>query len=138
MGQITWWEHAEMVEENRIPNEILNYGSRGKRNFGRRIKRWSDQNMFLWARSRILCLKLMMMTKSKVTNQRRCVITRITSTFRVYFNASPMRSFIYCMKCTRNWEVFLQITSPKPPNIFRSNFVGELQYNLSGNFPFGP
>jgi hypothetical protein len=37
-----WKEHNERMESSRIPNNLLNYRSHGKRSLGRPLKRWSE------------------------------------------------------------------------------------------------
>jgi hypothetical protein len=37
-----WKDHIEIINSNRIPNNLLNYRPHGKRSLGRSLKRWSE------------------------------------------------------------------------------------------------
>jgi hypothetical protein len=37
-----WKEHVDRMSSDRIPKMILKYEPKGKRNLGRRLKKWKD------------------------------------------------------------------------------------------------
>jgi len=44
--QIKWLQHVQRMDRNRIPKQALRYRPKGRRNIGRRKKRWRDQLHF--------------------------------------------------------------------------------------------
>ena len=44
--QKKWLQHVQRMDTNRIPKEALRYRPKGRRNIGRRKKRWRDQLHF--------------------------------------------------------------------------------------------
>ena len=40
--KINWMEHTQRMDDNRLPENILNYKPEGRRNIGRPQTRWED------------------------------------------------------------------------------------------------